>query len=703
MLRIEGLLGSGHMEPGTAHNPPVDRPGPGWWSRLRLQRKVWAILLLAFLPLVLTLAVHVRLINQLRTVQQEHQQTVLARYQILLLRRLAINIEDGFRGYLLTEQDEFLKPLEEAGPTLNPAVAKALELVGTDSGLEGEIRLAHRHLNDLLESKQALIRQVKDDHAAEVLRYVRSRKGLALSETVLNDLRTIEDELYRKLQDLEGRETGLAERLFRGLLLALAGGLGLALLGARLLTKSITGPLAALQVSTERLGDRTVGSQPEPIAVFSSDEIGQLARSFEDMSRRIGQQIRELEAINVIGHEINTIGPDGLDGVLKRITDRAAELLQVDVCLVMLRNDKMQAWIVEAASGEWHERLAKSVMLWEEFPVSVRAFETREPAIGEDLRSDRRPEVVRRNLIGESMLSIPLLSRGAPFGVLVLLQENKVSRAGWNVRLAKGFADEAAVAIANAHLYEAAHQKEKGLASRLRQLEHLAETLAHDLKAPGERVEGFAAILLKEYDGKLDERAVKWLRLIEQNGKDLTARVHDILQVARVGVQREAVEAVDPALVLHDVLKARAGELERRRVQVRLETGFPMVACHRAYLRQVFDNLLSNAIKFSGERPDPLVRIAAERKGDRVHFSVIDNGVGIPPRQRDRVFDPFVRLNPGTVEGSGIGLTIVRRIIELYGGQVGIVSEDRVGCTVWFTLPVLGDFTRARPVCFEEM
>jgi signal transduction histidine kinase len=357
----------------------------------------------------------------------------------------------------------------------------------------------------------------------------------------------------------------------------------------------------------------------------------------------------------------------------------------------------MGCWIVEAASGEWHDRLHKSVMLWEEFPVSVRAFEMKEPAIGEDLRSDLRPEVARRNLIGESMLSIPLLSQGSSFGVLVLLQERKIPRESWNMRLAKGFADEAAIAIANARLYEAAHRKEKGLESRLRQLEHLAETLAHDLKAPGERMEGLAAILLKEYGGKLDERAAQWLRLIKQNGKDLMERVCNLLEVARVGAQREAVEAVDPAPVLEEVLKARAGELERRQVRVTVENGFPLVACHRAYLRQVLDNLISNAIKFSGDRPDPMITVAAARQGDRVLFSVADNGIGIPPQQRERVFDPFVRLHPGETQGSGIGLAIVRRIVELYGGQAWIEANSQAGSTVLFTLPVLGSLTRDYP------
>ncbi|MGH7233161.1 MAG: sensor histidine kinase, partial [Nitrospiraceae bacterium] len=401
--------------------------------------------------------------------------------------------------------------------------------------------------------------------------------------------------------------------------------------------------------------------------------------------------------MNAIDHEISTIGPDGLDGVLRRITDGAADLLQADVCLVMLRNDQMGCWIVEAASGEWNDRLHKSVMLWEEFPVSVRAFETGQPAIGEDLRSDLRPEVARRNQIGESMLSIPLRAQGVPFGVLVLLKEKKVASGHWNVRVAKEFADVAAIAMTNARLYEALQQKGKGYESRLRHLEYMAEMLAHDLKAPSQRMEGLASALLSEYGGQLDDRVGRWLHLIEKNGKELAGRVENILNLALVGARHEAIGAVDPSLILHDVLNERAEELAAQGVRVQVDPMFPMVACHGAYLRQIFDNLISNAIKFAGDHVDPQIKVTAQRKDDLVHMSVSDNGGGIPSQHRARVFEPFVRLNH-RASGSGIGLTIVKRIVELYGGSVWIDSQEPPGCTITFTLPVLGDLSVPRSI-----
>lgn len=669
------------------------------WGRLGVRQKVAVIILVVFLPLLFALILHVILAGRQVTLQEQTHSVLLAREQVHILRRLAVDIEDAFRGYLLTRQEAFLKPMWEAEPKLRPTIDRFASLAEGVPDLRVDIWTVSASLDTLLDSKHRLVQRVQDGRLDEVLEYVRAGKGLALSQVVRNELRSIEDKLDNQLKRLEIRQAGLVRDTFRGLLGVVMAGVALALMGARLLARSIAGPIALLQSSVVALGQRAgeLNQAMGPIAIHSYDEIGQLARSFEQMAHRIREHIHELETINAIGHEISMIGADGLHGVLRRITDQAAALLQADVCLVMLRDNQMGCWVVETASGEWNDRLQKSVMLWEEFPISVQAFETRAPAFGEDLRCDQNPEVVRRNLIGQSMLSVPLLSQGEPFGVLVLLQERVIPRESWNVRLAKGLADEAAVAIMNARLYEAQQQKGKGLEWRLKQLEHMAVMLAHDLKGPGERMEKLAALIRSRYSGQLDARAQRWLQLVEEDGRELIARVENLLAVAKVGARQEPVEAVDPILVIEEVLKTRAGELEQRHVRVEIGTAFPLLACHRAYLRQVFDNLIGNAIKFFRDQPEPRIRIACERREMKAYISVSDNGPGISPQCQEKVFQPFVRLQPDSTKGSGIGLTIVKRIVELYGGLVWIQSNGQAGCTITFTMPVLGDLTADPP------
>jgi signal transduction histidine kinase len=201
-------------------------------------------------------------------------------------------------------------------------------------------------------------------------------------------------------------------------------------------------------------------------------------------------------------------------------------------------------------------------------------------------------------------------------------------------------------------------------------------------------MEVLASMMLAEYHDRLDERAMRWLSLLQQNGQALSEHVKDILELVRVGSVQEAIEAVDPALVIHGVLNARAAELQEHNVRVQMAMTVSKVPCHRAYLRQVFDNLISNAIKFSAAQPEPLIQIIAKRHGDMMHFSVSDNGCGIPPKDRERVFQPFVRLD-SSIEGSGIGLAIVKRIVEFYQGKIWVEDSSEQGCTVTFSLHLL--------------
>jgi signal transduction histidine kinase len=195
----------------------------------------------------------------------------------------------------------------------------------------------------------------------------------------------------------------------------------------------------------------------------------------------------------------------------------------------------------------------------------------------------------------------------------------------------------------------------------------------------------------------LDEQAEKWLRLIVDNSQELSARIESVLALARVGGRAEAVEAVDPNLVLDHIVKTRAGDLETHRIHLERREHFPLVAVHRAYLHQVLDNVLSNAIKFVQGAPDPRIVISSSEQGNLVWITVTDNGPGIPDKMREKVFEPFVRLQPANIKGSGIGLTIVRRIVELYGGSVWIEEAPGGGCQVTLTLPMLGAMTASTP------
>jgi len=668
----------------------MDRWWVQWGEKLRIQHKVWAVLLLLCVPLIIGIAIHLYGVRQLLALQQQRQELMLADEQVHVLGRLAVDIEDGFRGYVLTQQPAFLAPLAEAESKLNKALSDAATSLAKLSGSPNHLAPIEQQLKDLLRSKHELIVGIQSGPVNKALAYVRSGEGLRLSDLLREDIRAIEDHLERQRNSLNEQADALSQRTFVGLWVTLAGVVALGWIVSRILARSLTDPITRLQSATARIGAHVdVAGITELLATGrgGKDELGQLAEAYLAMARRIETNIQEIEALDTIGQEITTIGPDDLDEVLRRITERAVELVQTDICLVLLRDERVGCWIVEAASGEWNGRLKKSVMAWDELPVSVQAFETREAATGERLRSDERPQMIRRNLLGDSILAIPLMLQGIPFGVLGFLSERPRAAHEWNQRLAEGLAQEAALAISNARQHDAAQQKQRELVARLRQLEHLAETLAHDLKGPGARMGELARLLVQQDHGQFDDRTKRWLSLIEQNGRDLVQRVEGILTVAHVGADQEAVTPVDPTAIIEEILRTRAGEIERLRAEVQVEPGLPVVACHVEYLRQIFDNLVSNALKFTRVGEPPVVRISGRVQGSMVAFVVEDHGIGIPSTQHSRVFHPFVRLLKSEAAGSGIGLTIVQRIVELYGGKVWIEGAEEVGCTVRFTVP----------------
>ena len=668
----------------------MDRWAAHWGDQLRIQHKVWVVLLLLCVPLSAGIAIHLYVVKQLLALQQQRQELMLADEQVDVLGRLAIDIEDGFRGYVLTQQPAFLAPLAEAEAKLDQALSDATTSLARLSGSPNSLAPIEQQLKYLLRSKHELIADIQKGQADKALAYVRSGEGLRLSDLLREDFRTVEDRLQRQRNSLNEQADALSQRTFVGLWITLAGVVALGWIVSRLLARSLTDPITRLQSATARIGAQVdVAGITELLTTGrgAKDELGQLVEAYLAMARRIQTNIQEIEALDTIGQEINTIGSDDLDGVLRRITDRAVELVQTDICLVLRRDERVGCWIVEAASGDWNDRLKKWVMPWEELPVSVQAFETREVATGKRFRSEEWPQMFRHNLTGDSMLAIPLLAQGIPFGVLSFLNKRPRAAHEWNQRMAEGLAHEAALAISNARLHEAAQQQQRGLVTRLRQLEHLAETLAHDLKGPGARMEELARLLVQQDSGQFDDRTKRWLSLIEENGRDLVQRVEGILTVAHVGADQEAITAVNPTAIIGEVLKARADEIGRLRAVVHVEPGLPLVACHGPNLRQIFDNLVSNALKFTREGEQPVLRISGRVQGPMVAFSVEDHGIGIPPTQRTRVFQPFVRLLMSEAAGNGIGLTIIQRIVELYGGKVWIDGAEGPGCTVQFTLP----------------
>jgi signal transduction histidine kinase len=241
---------------------------------------------------------------------------------------------------------------------------------------------------------------------------------------------------------------------------------------------------------------------------------------------------------------------------------------------------------------------------------------------------------------------------------------------------------------------------------RNEELDAFAHTVAHDLKSLASVVVGFAETLASEGVGMPEEELRQYLRIMAQNGRKMSNVIDALLLLARVRKMEAHVQPLDMASIVTEAQQRLATLIGEYQAQIIVPDTWPVALGYGPWVEEVWVNYLSNAIKYGGRPPrvelgadlvamDPRRAEGAERES--VRFWVRDNGPGLTPEQRARLFTPLVRLDQVEIKGHGLGLAIVRGIVEKMGGQVQVTSQVGQGSVFAFILP--GSLTDAsRPV-----
>ncbi|MDX2150058.1 MAG: PAS domain-containing protein [Bryobacteraceae bacterium] len=225
------------------------------------------------------------------------------------------------------------------------------------------------------------------------------------------------------------------------------------------------------------------------------------------------------------------------------------------------------------------------------------------------------------------------------------------------------------------------------------QLEQFAFAAAHDLQEPLRNVRIYSELLLRRSAPVLDEQSKDFTRTIQGSAERMANLVRDLLLYARA-VDGERDEVIDSAEAVGYALEELAQRISDSGASVSANGSLPTVRVFQPHLIQVFRNLIGNALKYrSLDRPLEIV-IGAERQGAEWVFTVRDNGIGIHPDYHERIFGVFKRLHGNDVSGTGIGLAIVKRVVEHYGGRVWVESAEGEGSAFRFTLPAVPGFTQ---------
>jgi len=377
-----------------------------------------------------------------------------------------------------------------------------------------------------------------------------------------------------------------------------------------------------------------------------------------------------------------------------------------------------------APSSEWHAPEVPSVSARADptLPLQVAAIRERRTLETPDARSDGRipggaPGVTQ----ALAALVTPILLRGEAIGVIVFHQSG-VARA-WReeeIGLVEEVAAELGVGIANARLYRSSEDASRELAIKIGELERanrmkaqFLANMSHELRTPLNAVIGFSEMLLLGAHGALTPEQEDALQTVSRNGRHLLGLVNDILDLSKVEAGRMELHLTPTNVreLLTDVLAGMDSLVAAKDHTVTLELadGPLVLRADELRVRQVLFNLISNAVKFTPTGGQIVIRAVRkpmllqgsgelQREREAVWIAVSDNGIGIAPHDVKRLFTEFSQVDASHArryEGTGLGLALCKRFVELLGGQIGVESTLGRGSTFWLVLPVDGPPTAA--------
>ena len=229
-------------------------------------------------------------------------------------------------------------------------------------------------------------------------------------------------------------------------------------------------------------------------------------------------------------------------------------------------------------------------------------------------------------------------------------------------------------------------ERTQELRETIAELESFSYSISHDMRGPLRAMQGYASVLEQELKGKIGNEEWEYLRRIGLASMRLTSLVQDILSYSQVSRTKLQLAPIDlQALVLE--LVQQNPNLQPPLAELRVEGPLPIVLGHEAALTQVCSNLLGNAVKFVFPGTTPRIHIWAETENSRARIYIADNGIGIEPKNHERIFQMFERVNsPKDYDGTGIGLAIVKKAVERMGGTLGVKSDLGQGSAFWFEL-----------------
>jgi signal transduction histidine kinase len=423
-------------------------------------------------------------------------------------------------------------------------------------------------------------------------------------------------------------------------------------------------------------------------------------RLFTELEARTGELTQSVEKLTALGEVSRAVSSTlDVETVLDTVVSRASQLAGADACAIFEYEEAAERFHLRAThsfDAEFAEAI-RAMPLRKGDGVMGRAAQVREPVQVPDItQRGAYQSSLRDVLVGagyRAALSVPLLREDQVIGSLSLVRKTPGEFSPEAVELLKTFATQSALALQNARLFREIEEKSRELEAASRHKSEFLSNMSHELRTPLNAIIGFSEVLAERMFGELTEKQEEYLQDIMESGRHLLSLINDILDLSKIEAGRMELEltdfdlpqAIDNALTLVRERAGRRGIALHQAVDERLGE----IRGDERKVKQVLLNLLSNALKFTpGEGR---IHVSARLQDGLAEISVADTGVGIAPEDQEAVFEEFRQVGTAAkkVEGTGLGLALSRKFVELHGGRIWVKSQVGVGSTFSFTLPVL--------------
>ena len=407
------------------------------------------------------------------------------------------------------------------------------------------------------------------------------------------------------------------------------------------------------------------------------------------------ESLRREQHINEFAHAIsNTLD---LPIILEKVTRLSVELVGAETGTISLMTDDGTEM---TNVYSFNDDANLDAFIPKGHGLTWLTYEKSGPVITDDYSQypNAMPEWAASGL--HAFMGVPIKIGNYRLGALSLYNRNpdkKFTRR--DLSLVEAIAQEIAVAIQNARLFDAL-QKElvehkqtqdqlqilvHELEAKNAELERFTYSVSHDLKSPLVTIGGFLGFLQTDIQRGEIQRVENTIHRIRDAAKKMERLLNEVLELSRVGRLINPPSEVPFEELIREALELAHGQLSTKQVQVQIEANLPVVNVDRIRMVEVLQNLIVNSVKFVGDREDPKIEIGMQIINEGKTFFVKDNGIGIAPEYHKKVFGLFDKLDAKS-EGTGIGLALVKRIIEVHGGTIWVESELGKGATFFFTL-----------------